>query len=196
MNNKDVKEIYDNLKKNSICNDRIKMNLKKIVIPSILSLSTIFVSLSLYIDHQKNNYMDNNITQYESGRTYNYTYIQSVVDNLISYEISNVRMKLVTNNIDTGNGINLNNSVEDYKTIHDLNKKDLYGFYELVQRNEIETEKVIKALGYNDWKDFLIKENCIDRDGKASIAVWRNDEKQRIYDEYYEVSFGGKVNSK
>jgi|GEM_PF-3839973 len=122
----------------------------------------------------------------KSGRDYNYDYNEFKMQDLLYVETQEIRKKLAFTDLDITPG-KINNTVEDYKeAITGLDETDLIGFYLLVQYDEIETEKFIVALGYENWDDFLIKNNHIDREGEPSMGIWLNDEYQRLYDEYVE----------
>lgn len=184
----DSKKILTNMEKNSIGNEK-KTKLsgikrKTALVTSIVSLTLVFSTICGCI--KDNNYNNNNMNNYnviETTRNYDYDYNEIVVNDLMKEISSDVRFKMVLSDVDMSENYE-NNTVEDYKKVMDLEKEDLIGFYYLTSMSDIETEKVIQALGYEDWNDFLIKNNYVDQENKPNKAVWRNDEKQRIYNVY------------
>ena len=60
-------------------------------------------------------------------------------------------------------------TVDDYKNMKYLSENDLIGYYNVL--GEEESEKVVQALGYDGWDDYLTKNNYL-RDGKPSFIEW------------------------
>lgn len=68
--------------------------------------------------------------------------------------------------------INSCSSVEDYENlIHYLNEADMIIYYDKLGISE--TNKICMALGYENFDDFLIKNNYVDSEGKASVEKLR-----------------------
>lgn len=187
---KDAKEIFEDLKNNSIGKEGIRLiNIKSKgvrIAGTILSLMLIFSTMCSCVK-QQNNIFDEpvNVESNISNRTYYYNYDDNVVEELLYNETFRVREVLVFSNEDISLKDNkICNTVEEYKAAEALKDTDLIGFYEMVNKDEVETEKVIQALGYKNWDDYLISNNYIDKEGKPNKYVWLNDESQRLYDEY------------
>lgn len=81
-------------------------------------------------------------------------------------------------------GEEINNDVSDYKKIENLSEENLIGYYYAL--GEKECEKVVQALGYNDWNDFLIKNHCYDENGNPSIEAWKMQVRSQIAEQYKE----------
>lgn len=72
-----------------------------------------------------------------------------------------------------------NHTVEEYKTL-DLTDQDVFA-RDLYTGKE-EAEKVIKSLGYDDWNDYLIKQNYIDKNNDPDFHLWLFRWEQKVYD--------------
>lgn len=62
------------------------------------------------------------------------------------------------------------NRIEDYRKIKELNNKTLIGFHAMLSNKEF--EKVVKAMGYDSFDDFLIENDYLDQNGQPSWTVW------------------------
>lgn len=149
-----IVEIYNNCKQKSINKDvnKLKINKQKITKNSLIAIITIATSMSFCACSNKNdiamhNYTLTNILEAQ----------QTLEDNNLMY-------------YDSETGENIGHSIEEYKQIKDLNDDNLLGYYELLGKDE--TEKIIKALGYSDWDDYLIKNNYTDSSGNPDFDKW------------------------
>ena len=77
----------------------------------------------------------------------------------------------------------ISNSVEDFKKIKTLSEDNLIGYYEFLGYEEC--EKVVQALGYEGWDDFLTKKNCFDKEGNPSIEEWERQTEEYLY--YHDI---------
>ncbi len=111
---------------------------------------------------------------YMALRNYMPTYTQLASSTLIYYHLDCF-------DYDTKEYIK--HSVEDYKRIESLNEINLIGYYRLLGYEEC--EKVVQALGYEGWDDFLTKKNCFDKEGKPSIEEWERQTEEYIY--YHDI---------
>lgn len=149
-----INDLYGKCKKLSIIDsvNILKFNKKTISKKSLIAILTIVTSISFCAcnknDIGMNNYSLNNVTEAQ----------QVLEDNNIDYY-----------NYETGEYVS--NSVDDYKKIKDLSDENLIGYYELLGKNE--SEKVVKALGYASWDDYLIKNNYVDDYGNPDLYGWR-----------------------
>lgn len=48
------------------------------------------------------------------------------------------------------------------------------GFYKVLRLEE--SEKVVQALGYANWNDFLIKNGYVNKEGKPEMGLWTRSE--------------------
>lgn len=78
----------------------------------------------------------------------------------------------------------------DYSKITELSTDDLYGFYQYFGYSE--TEKVLGALGYNSWYNYLSKNGYYDNQGYPSVEVWENYEESDLVNEKRGVHKDGK----
>lgn len=69
----------------------------------------------------------------------------------------------------------------NYCQIKDLSEQDLYGFVKYC--GYAEAEKVLGALGYESWNNYLSMKGYFDKDGKPSRLVWENYEETRLINE-------------
>lgn len=79
---------------------------------------------------------------------------------------------------DSNTNTYVSNSVDDYRKIKDLNESDLLGYYELLGMDE--SEKVVQALGYASWDDFLLKNNYVKASGEPDFGTWKRTEQEKI----------------
>ena len=69
-------------------------------------------------------------------------------------------------------------TAEDYKKIAELDESYLYAFY---TSTTIETlTEACLALGYEDVKDFLLKNGYVNEDGNPDVGVWYKHNKKEI----------------
>ena len=138
------KEMYEQIKLNSLNESKvIKTNKKRI----ISSKNLVLIMLMFYIF---------NLNGYNLNKADNY-----VENSEINYNVSDIIINNTTNIFEemekSGVTFSQNLTFEDYKKIESLNEKDLFSYYSCL--GKIECEKVIVALGYNGWDDFLKKNN-------------------------------------
>lgn len=77
---------------------------------------------------------------------------------------------------DNGNWFN------NYDKLENVTEDDIYGFYCYFGREE--TEKVVQALGYTGWDNFLSMNGYYDESGNPSIEVWLNYAEAKNVAEY------------
>lgn len=170
MNN----NIYENFKKNSIGENQVQkvsdIKKKKVVIKSLALLLSIFLVVSgCALDLFKN-------FKPSAGQTKDhFTYDDTVVcNNLFIYiDDLNSRMYLAGLNPEE------NHTVEEYKKLT-LTDQDVFSRYLYI--GEDKTENIIKALGYNGWNDYLIKQNCVDENNEPDFYLWLFRWYQKVYD--------------
>lgn len=78
----------------------------------------------------------------------------------------------------------------DYSKIEDLSEKDLFGM--LAYLGAEESEKVVQALGYTGWNNYLSMNGYFDESGNPSITVFRNMTESELVEEYREGKENGK----
>lgn len=78
----------------------------------------------------------------------------------------------------------------DYSKIEDLSEKDLFGM--LAYLGKEESEKVVQALGYTGWDNYLSMNGYFDESGNPSITVFRNMTESELVEEYREGKEDGK----
>lgn len=140
----DYKEMYNQIKLNSLKKTKIlKTNKKAKILSKTLILFIIqFYILNLYtIDTE-------NTIKYDEIPDSNYSVSSIIVDNTV-----NIFEEMANSGIEYSDNL----TPEDYKKIKTLDEKDLYSYYNCL--GKVETEKVIIALGYDNWEDFLEKNN-------------------------------------
>mgnify|MGYP004468562331 CR=1 FL=1 len=169
------KDIYEKLKNNSIGENDIHkvkdVKKGKTLVKTIVPLLAIFMIVSVCGINVVNNYQESANTKYE----FNYDLL-TVSDSLFIYT-DGIRSKMYLAHLDP----NKPHTIEEYKTIH-LTNEDIFGIYQYTSRDKEETEKAIKSLGYDDWNDYLIKQNCINKNNEADFNLWVNIYYQKLYD--------------
>lgn len=164
-----------NIRKESNDNsDRVKTEKKKpqkntikksILILFMVMIIVLSATACLKLNNQE---ISNKDADSESDEDYSFLYGTDFEYDLhVSAINSKVSRYLYLNNIEYPYDIY---TVEDYKKIEELSEEDLIGYYHKL--GEEESEKVVQALGYDGWDDYLIKHNYL-RDGKPSIPEWR-----------------------
>ena len=158
-----IQELYNKTQENSLKNSKIikKTTKKQITKQMIIAIITISSALSMCACQSNDMYLNYNTTL-ERDEAY---------QTLTEYGIQ----------VYNENDDYVSHSVEDYKKIEGLNEVDLLGYYSLLGMNE--SEKVVQALGYENWNDFLIKNNYVNENGKPDIYKWKramqeNNEKE------------------
>ena len=69
---------------------------------------------------------------------------------------------------------------EDYRRIEGLNEEQLIYYYSTYGKDA--SEKVVQALGYEEWDEFLQKKGYINQKGEPDISEWVYEEYQKIND--------------
>ena len=188
MENKYYK-IYSKLRENSIGNDKkCSMKSNKTVTVTVSALLSLFIAFSVVckVNQSKKNIVEKNMYNQNINfekRDYIYTFNQRIVDNILYDKVRDLRIKIVLNGDNVDLSGELNNPISVYQNIGFL-ENDLISFYYLTNFDEVDTEKIVRVLGYESWDDYLVQNNYVDKNGKSNLAVWRNDEYQRLYDEY------------
>lgn len=168
------KQIYEKLKKNSIGENETQkvsnVKKRKILVKSVVPLIVIFAIFSACSLNSSVNYTDKHVEE-------QFTYDSLIVyDNLFKYT-DDTKSKMYLAHLMPSES----HSIEEYKTLN-LTDQDIFSIYMFTTNNKKETEKAIKALGYNDWNDYLIKQHCVDDNNKPSFSLWLNRWYQKIYD--------------
>lgn len=100
----------------------------------------------------------------------------SEIKSIQTQESIKANTKLVENDLfvvpDNGNWRN------SYGKIEDLCEDDLYGF--TIYLGKMEAEKVVRALGYTDFNNYLSMNGYFDSEGHPSMTVWVNYEEARL----------------
>ena len=172
MNN-NVDEILKNAKNNSIGSDkkhRLIRGTKKVAPKALLILVATVMAVNICACSSLESNMNFEGTPYD---------IEEQIDYKEGYSIAVDKM-YIAKRILKENGVDIakSNEVSTYAKISELREDDLIGYYKLL--GEKETEKILQALGYEGWNDFLTKQECFDKDGKPSRYVWE----RKTYVEY------------
>ena len=195
---KKSEKILKNLKENSVGKE-IKSKLKNLnykIVVSTLALSMGFSTLCSCTKAVKLEKINNNEKVEQKIEKKKYTFDSSDAETFIYEEARKLGMKFTMNDLNIYSSSKMDYTIDDYKKVEDISGKDVIGFYFLSSRDKLETEKFIKAVGYDNWDDFLIKNNYVDENNKPSYGVWLNEEYQRIYDkyvEYYNIDKGQSI---
>ena len=180
--------LYENLKKNSIGNEKkckavkyIKKGTLRVGITVLISAFTIGVlsGCNIHEDYFNNNDNENNHSSYE--QTLNDYNGFSIV------EIRNYEM-LRADDLFSNNGFHsysmegtkrkYNYKSSDYKRIKELDETYLYGIY--LNTNSSTFNEVLQALGYSDLEDYLIKNNYVNKNGEPSTMAWSNADLEKM----------------
>lgn len=174
MNN--ITELLEKSKKNSIGIDKksYKEGLKNISKKTLLISLSLLMSLSfvacseLKKDVVEYESVTNTIVQEDYSNLFNKTqdeldYIEGL--ERIPVEVMRVDELLKENVIYEDSEID-----NKYKQIKNLTEDDLLGLYRLL--GKAECEKVVQALGYQNWDDYFIKNNCVDEKGEPQLSIW------------------------
>ncbi|MBR6690863.1 MAG: hypothetical protein IKL65_05980 [Bacilli bacterium] len=176
------KELLEKIKKNSIGEnkrDKYITTTKKISKALISTLFAVVFSVSMIACSNVNKNFD-----YESVESSFQEYNQnkeidmSLVDQyLIAYR-SRVYEYIVSSGIDNESIREGTTTIEDYKAVLDLSEDDLVFYYNLLGKQEC--EKVVQALGYKNWNDFLTRNNHLNELGNPEFKEWTNSEYREI----------------
>lgn len=151
-------------KKNSIGTkkEELRVGVKKITKNFFILLTIMFLSISLCACNT-NKYSQSVIKSYLHSKSI------SAMEVLRANDCLGEDEQILTLDVETYQKL-LNEDIRIYES-------DLIGYYELL--GEKESEKIVIALGYEGWNDYLIKHNYLVK-GEPSIELW----KQSIIDEY------------
>ena len=144
------KEIFENMRKNSVAKfdkEKLKLNIKRI--SAALAVSLVIGATA---------------TISTGCGPYGFDVQQAYNDNFDNKQTARDLME--RHGMTPGEDY----SVEDYLKIAELRDDHLSGFYDLLGYSE--SEKVAQALGYEDWADYLSKNNYVDQFGKPSFNEW------------------------
>lgn len=84
-------------------------------------------------------------------------------------EETNAKLKKIGVDVDDDSTI----EAADYNKLgKNISDQELYGYFLNLDYNE--TEKILQAMGYRDWGDYLVKKGYFDTYGAASFEVWLN----------------------
>lgn len=78
----------------------------------------------------------------------------------------------------------------DYSKIENLSEDDLYGMFKYLGTSE--SEKVVQALGYTGWDNYLSMNGYFNVDGEPSIIVYDNMMESKLVREYRDGKENGK----
>lgn len=184
MDKKVYENIYNVLEKNSIGNEKKCPNnrkKKKVILKISLGMLT---GLLIVVGIIGSSLIKLNNNYYEQIQQ-----IEDVDNNDVErygYSIINIQEygKLITKNmlkeygfdnytINDDNYRHYNYTSDDYKKIINFDERYLYSLYLVVDDYTI--NEFTKSLGYKDLDDYLIKNNYIDDEGKASTYKWLID---------------------
>lgn len=159
-----MKEVYENCKKNSINNkiEPLKVG-KKVISNKILTgIISVTMVVGLVGCQPQNSISDLTL------ENHNLMYISNAKLDMDEYDILYV-------------GENIDNSVDDYKKLSNLNEKNLIGYYCALNENKEECEKLVQVLGYNGWDDFLTSNGYVDNYGNPDINKWEKSAKEKNF---------------
>lgn len=180
---KDYNKILENSKKNSVGlnkKEKLVKSTKKISVALLFSLVSFTSVISLcscgntnYSERQEEVVVayEKDEIKYRMGSEYSIDKLMNVHEYLKKY---NIPYEL------DGSGYDGENNVEDYKRIVELCEEDLIGYYDIL--GEKESEKVVQALGYEGWDDYLEKNGYIDNFGEPNIDYWQ----YKVYESFYD----------
>lgn len=188
MSTDKMEKIYKKTLNNSVGREKkcfyaknIKKTVNKIALQTLI---LVFIASSLMgctAQLAKNNDLNNTnlnesenyttVVEFEHG-AYEITMYQvnRVYDLLNSYNLNNFSYN--------GNKKHYNCSSEDFMKIEELDESYLYGFYLVSDRETL--NEVCKVLGYEDIKDYLVKNNYVDKDNNPDVNVWYEYNKANI----------------
>lgn len=175
MTEEQKKQIFDNLKRNSIGNDKRSANKRyhknlilKISLASIMItfLSACSTGISKEVNLNNEAIMEENISKEYSGFS---------KDEVELAEVSNVTYLLKNRNMldnfnYTEDGYEASYTKEVYARINELDDSNLHGFYLFATKDTFNT--ILNSQGYKDINDFLITKGYIDNNGKPSLEMW------------------------
>ena len=85
------------------------------------------------------------------------------------------------------NGNLIPKTVEDYRKLYYLSEENLIGYYRMLHEDKAETEKLVCALGYESWNDFLTQKGHLNSEGEADVRVWVESVYVQLQKEYDEA---------
>ena len=115
-------------------------------------------------------------------------YSMLAVDEILSEYTSAANTDLINTGIDPfdEDGNKIEHTVEEYKKLYYLSEDTLIGYYRMLHEDKDETEKLVCALGYESWEDFLTQKGHLNDEGEPDIKVWRESEYVRLQKEHDE----------
>lgn len=199
------KENYERMKQNSIGSDKkCQDKRKKVILNSSIAAIILTFTLTCFAGvNMINNKIQNKIDELKEYQSE--TQITAISDSeyILGYKVLYLKMyaKSCANNLllehnfkalETKNGRRTYNYIaEDYRKIEELNEEYIYGFYNLTDKQTL--EEVCIALGYEGFKDYLIKNNYVTEDGKEDIINWEKDNLNSIANYMIELKGKGKT---
>lgn len=168
MNDEQYKVIYENLKRNSIGEEKVstyKPTKRKVKL--LVALTTLLIMFLTSCN------MSNKVQPKETQMEV-YT-----SDTFSSLDISLYQRSRVINLMASygyTDYTNINNyreykyTVEDYQKMEELDETYLYGFYMVTTTKTFNT--VLNSLGYKDLNDYLIRNNYVNKDNKPDTNKW------------------------
>ena len=179
MSKEELEKIYENAKENSIGSEKkssakrekktVNMKITIVALASLLAVSSLTgcvfktpekpikesVSITETFEYQNeyNGYSDTEIGIYERLR---------LGDLLEANGFTDYKME--------GQKKSYNYTAEDFKKIEDLDETYLDASYIATTKETF--NNILTSLGYENLEDFLIKNEYVDENGKASIYVW------------------------
>ena len=183
-------ELIDNVKNNSICSNKEKFTVRKKTIKKslfMLSMAVIITLTATACVGQKSNSVNQNTNSTNSISISETSDQIPDVDLDFDLYIASINKRvdqyLYINNMDY---TNREYTVEEYKSMKYLSEDDLIGYYNILGVKE--SEKVVQALGYKDWNDYLISNGYI-KDGQPSFDEWE----YQLHVAYHAMEMGGKT---
>ena len=115
-------------------------------------------------------------------------YSMNQIEDLLAQKTSAASVDLMNTGIDCydKDGEMIPHTVEEYKKLYHLSEDTLIGYYRMLHEDKDETEKLVCALGYESWDDFLIQKGHLNDKGEPDIKVWRESEYVRLQKEHDE----------
>lgn len=187
MDNDRMDKIYKKTIENSVGREKkcfyvknIKNSINKVAIETLV---LVFIASSLM--GCTGQFVKNNNDNINLDVTESYTFVKEFEHSsyeITMYQVNRVYDLLNSYNLNdfsyNGNKKHYNYTSEDFKKIKELDESYLYGFYLVSDRETL--NEVCISLGYNDIKDYLIKNNYVDKDNNPDVNVWYDYNKVNI----------------
>ncbi len=180
MSDEQLKEIYENAKRNSVGRDKVanafRYKTQAVLKKSMALVLTLFLAMACVGCGISNN---SNLEEKRTAIEQEYAFLEDDESGYSAaevgvYEKLRVMDLLDDNNMDdydaVGNKRDYHYSAIDYASVEGLDDSYLYGFYILSGADD--ANEMAIALGYASLDDYMIQHSYIDEDGKPSKAEW------------------------